>query len=195
MGTLNLSDGIFTAAGFELPNPCNPFDPPIISTLLSHLPTDPHCYHVPQESQLLENLQRFTRKQKKKSRSLTHDQTFSLQLEDVHFQVYEKLGKGGFGAVFSAKAVGAKAEGSEDDDEDDDDDDDDEDEESCRVTIKVIKPSNSWEFQMLRKVHAGLPAPLRSSVIHPHALHTFHDKSFLILDLCTQGSLLDIIRL
>ena len=191
-GALNLSDGVFTASGFDLPNPCNPFDPPIISTLLSHLPTDPHCYHVPRESQLLENLQKFARKQMRRSRSLTHDQTFSLQLEDVHFQVYEKLGEGGFGAVFSAKAVAAKAEGS--DDEDEDEDDEDEDEESRRVAIKVVKPSNSWEFQMLRKVHADLPAPLRSSVIHPHALYTFHDESFLILDLCTQGSLLDIIN-
>jgi checkpoint serine/threonine-protein kinase len=191
-GTLNLSDGIFTAPGFDLPNPCNPFDPQIISTLLSHLPTDPHCYHVPRESQFLENLQKFARKQMRKSRSLTRDQTFSLQLEDVHFQVYDKLGEGGFGAVFSAKAVAAKVEGN--DDEDEDEDDEDEDEESRRVAIKVVKPSNSWEFQMLRKVHAGLPAPLRSSVIHPHALYTFHDESFLILDLCTQGSLLDIIN-
>lgn len=192
-GTLNLSDGIFTAPGFDLPNPCNPFDPPIISMLLSHLSTDPHCYHVPRESQLLENLQKFARKQMRKSRSLlTRDQTFSLQLEDVHFQVYDKLGEGGFGAVFAAKAVAAKAEGN--DDEDEDEDDEDEDDESRRVAIKVVKPSNSWEFQMLRKVHAGLPAPLRSSVIHPNALYTFQDESFLILDLCTQGSLLDIIN-
>ena len=191
-GTLNLTDGIFTASGFDLPNPCNPFDAPIISTLLSHLPTDPHCYHVPRESQLLENLQKFARKQMRKSRSLARDQTFSLQLEDLHFQVYEKLGEGGFGAVFAAKAVAAKADGNDDDDEDEDDED--EDEESRRVAIKIAKPSNSWEFQMLRKVHASLPAPLRSSVIHPHALYTFHDESFLILDLCTQGSLLDIIN-
>ena len=193
-GTLNLSDGIFIAAGFDLPNPCNPFDPPIASTLLSHLPTDPHCYHVSRESQLLENLQKFARKQMRKSRSLARDQTFSLQLEDVHFQVYEKLGEGGFGAVFAAKAVAAKGEGNDEEDEDEDEDEDDEEDESRRVAIKVVKPSNSWEFQMLRKVHAGLPAPLRSSVIHPNALYTFHDESFLILDLCTQGSLLDIIN-
>jgi checkpoint serine/threonine-protein kinase len=95
--------------------------------------------------------------------------------------------------VFAAKAADAKA-GADDDDDDDEDEDEDEDDESHRVAIKVVKPSNAWEFQMLRKVHADLPAPLRSSVIHPHALHTFHDESFLILDLCTQGSLLDIIN-
>jgi checkpoint serine/threonine-protein kinase len=191
-GTLNLSDGISTTPGFDLPNPCNPFDPPIITTLLSHLPMDLHCYHVPRESQLLENLQKFARKRMRKSSSLTRDQTFSLQLENMHFQVYEKLGEGGFGAVFAAKAVATKAE--DNDDEDEDEDDEDEDEESRRVAIKVVKPSNSWEFQMLRKVHAALPAPLRSSVIHPNALYAFHDESFLILNLCTQGSLLDIIN-
>ena len=191
-GTLNLSDGVFTASGFDLPNPCNPFDHSIISTLLSHLPTDLHCYHVPRESQLLENLQKFARKQMRASRSVTRDQSFFLPLEDAHFQVYEKLGEGGFGAVFAAKAVAAKAEGN--DDEDEEEDDDDEDDESRRVAIKVVKPSNSLEFQMLRKVHAGLPAPLQSSVINPHALYIYHDESFLILDLCTQGSLLDIIN-
>ncbi|KAI0303769.1 hypothetical protein B0F90DRAFT_1924710 [Multifurca ochricompacta] len=72
--------------------------------------------------------------------------------------------------------------------------DDDENEESRRVAIKVVKPQNEWEFRMLRKVHASLPARLRSSVIHPQALYTFRDESFLVLDLCTQGSLLDIIN-
>jgi checkpoint serine/threonine-protein kinase len=190
-GTLNLSDGVFTASQFDLPNPCNPFDPPIISTLLSHLPTDPHCYHVPRESRLLDGLQKFARKQMRTSRSSIRDESFSLRLEDAHFQVYEKLGEGGFGAVFAAKAVEAKAGGSNDED---DDEDDDEEDESRRVAIKVVKPGNTWEFQMLRKIHAGLPAPLRSSVIQPHALYISHDESFLILDLCTQGSLLDIIN-
>jgi len=191
-GTLNLSDGVFTSPALDLPNPCNPFDPPIISAFLLHLPTDPHLYHVPRESHLLDDLQKFARKQMRTSRSSIRDQTFPLQLEDAHFQVYEKLGEGGFGAVFAAKAVEAKADGNDDEEEDEDEDDDDY--ESRQVAIKVVKPSNAWEFQVLRKVHADLPAPLRSSVIHPHALHTFHDESFLILDLCTQGSLLDIIN-
>ena len=192
-GTLNLSDDVFTASAFNPPNPCNPFDPPIISTLLALLPTDPECYHVPQESQLLDDLQKFARKQMRasgaSSRSSSHGQIFSLQLGDGHFEVYEKLGEGGFGAVFAAKVVEAKASG-----DDEDEEDDDEDEESHRVAIKVVKPSNAWEFRILRKVHADLPARLRSSIIHPQALYTFHDESFLVLDLCTQGSLLDIIN-
>ena len=193
-GTLNLSDEVLAASSFNPPNPCNPFDPSIIATLLSLLPTDPECHHESRESQLLDDLQKFARKQMRtsgaSSRSSTHGQTFFLQLGDAHFEVYEKLGEGGFGTVFAAKVVEAKVKGNDDLD----DDDDDEDEESRRVAIKVVKPSNVCEFRMLRKVHADLPTRLRSSVILPQALYTFCDESFLILDLCTQGSLLDIIN-
>ena len=196
-GTLNLSDEVLAVSNFYPPNPCNPFDPSIISTLLSLLPPDPECHHAPQESQLLDDLQKFARKQMRtsggSSRSSSHGQTFPLQLGDTHFGVYEKLGEGGFGVVFAAKVVDAKSKGNDDED-DDEDEDEDEDEESHRVAIKVVKPSNAWEFRMLRKVHADLPTRLRSSVIDPQALYTFHDESFLVLDLCTQGSLLDIIN-
>ena len=196
-GTLNLSDEVLAASNFNPPNPCNPFDPSITSTLLSLLPPDPECYNAPQESQLLDDLQKFARKQMRtsggSSRSSSHGHTFSLQLGDAHFGVYEKLGEGGFGAVFAAKVVDAKSKG-DDDKDDEDDEDEDEDEESRRVAIKVVRPSNAWEFRMLRKVHADLPTRLRSSVIDPQALYTFRDESFLVLDLCTQGSLLDIIN-
>jgi len=201
-GSLNLSNEVFSAAALNPPNPCNPFDSPIVSTLLSLLPADPECHQVPLESQLLDDLQKFARKQMRTSgasnRSSGHSQTYSLHLGDTHFEVYEKLGEGGFGAVFAAKTVKAKAkvdaDTDGDNDEDEDEDYEDEDEESHRVAIKVVKPSNVWEFRMLRKVHAELPARLRASIIHPQALYAFQDESFLILNLGTQGSLLDIIN-
>ena len=193
-GTLNLSDKMLIASTFNPPNPCNPFDSQIISTLLSLLPADAEHHHMPRDSQLLDGLQKFARKQMRtsgnsSSRSSSYGQTLSLQLGEVHFSVYEKLGEGGFGSVFAAKVVEANAGGDDDSEEDDDDD-----EESHRVAIKVVKPANFWEFRVLRKVHTDLPARLRSSVIQPQALYTFDDESFLVLDLCTQGSLLDIIN-
>ena len=188
-GTLNLSDQVFGAPAFKPANPCNPFDPSIISTLLSQLPPQPGHHHSSQESQLLDSLQKFARKQLKANSPSSAPRTFSLELGDKRFCVYEKLGEGGFGAVFAAKVVSPKFG-----DEDDDDDEDEDDDESNRVAIKVVKPHNIWEFRMLHKAHECLPERLRSSVIHPQALHTFHDESFLILDLCTQGSLLDIIN-
>ena len=189
-GTLNLSDEVLGSPTFKPTNPCNPFDPSIISTLLSQLPPDPEHHRSSQESQLLDGLQKFARKQSRTSSVASHGQTFSLELGDKHFCVYEKLGEGGFGAVFAAKVT--KFGG--DDDDDDDNDEDEDEEESHRVAIKVVKPYNIWEFRMLLKAHESLPARLRSSVIHPQALHTFSDESFLVLDLCSQGSLLDIVN-
>ncbi|KAH9972845.1 hypothetical protein BGW80DRAFT_1312878 [Lactifluus volemus] len=196
-GTLNLSDAPLVGSTFKPPNPCNPSDPEVISTLLSLLPAVPEHYNVPRDAQLLDGLQKFARKLMRTSGSSTgrlssQRQTFPLQLGERHFSVYEKLGEGGFGAVFATKIVEATA-GGHDEDEDEDEDDDD-DEKSHRVAIKVVNPSNAWEFCILRKVHADLPERLRSSVIHPQALYTYNDESFLILDLCTQGSLLDIIN-
>jgi checkpoint serine/threonine-protein kinase len=187
-GTLDLSD---EAPAFKPTNPCNPFDPSIISTLLSQLPPDPEHHHSSHSSQLLDDLQKFARKQLKANRTssaTSRGQTFPLELGDKRFCVYEKLGEGGFGAVFAAKVVAAQFGG------DDDDEEEDEDDESHRVAIKVVKPHNIWEFRMLHKAHECLPTRLRSSVIHPQALYTFRDESFLVLDLCTQGSLLDIIN-
>ncbi|KAH9178210.1 hypothetical protein EDB89DRAFT_1154819 [Lactarius sanguifluus] len=188
-GKLNLSDEVLEAPAFKPTNPCNPFDPSIISTLLSQLPPNPEHHHSSQESQLLDGLQKFARKQLRTSNT-SSGQTFSLELGDKRFCVYEKLGEGGFGAVFGAKVVAPKFGGDDDEDEDEDEDDD----EAHRVAIKVVKPHNIWEFRMLHKAHDCLPSRLRSSVIYPQALYTFPDESFLVLDLCTQGSLLDIIN-
>ncbi|KAA1467499.1 hypothetical protein DENSPDRAFT_813159 [Dentipellis sp. KUC8613] len=195
-GTLSLSDAIAVASAFIPPNPCNPFDPPIISTLLSLMAEDPAHYDmVKQESKLLDGLQKFARKQERRasgnttlSRMADDLEPFSVKLGDQRFAVYEKLGEGGFGAVFAAKDVTSQPE--------DDDaflDDDDEDNVN-RVALKVVKPRSIWEFHVLRKLHQSLPAKLRTSVIRPHALYAFRDESFLILDLCSQGTLLDIIN-
>ncbi|KAI0058178.1 hypothetical protein BV25DRAFT_1811268 [Artomyces pyxidatus] len=195
-GTLSLSDAIAVSSAFNPPNPCNPFDPPIISTLLSLLPAD-HGHHDlwQQEANLLEGLQRFARKRERRPSGNTSShsddaRTFPVVLADCRFSVYEKLGEGGFGAVFAAKDVSSK----KDMDDEDLDDDDDDDEESKRVALKVVRPRNLWEFHVLRKVHSSLPSRLRASVVRPHALYAFRDESFLVLDLCTQGSLLEIIN-
>ena len=204
--TLSLSDSLALVSSFKPPNPCNPFDPQIIATLLSLLPADqdPAYFNFPrQEIGLLEGLQKFGRKNARRtsgntsSRSADGPHYFPVNLGQQRFQVYEKVGEGGFGAVFAAKDVTSKPEpdGSNDDDDDLDDEDEDEDEEGKnRVALKVVKPRNLWEFHVLRKVHKTLPERLRTSIIQPRALHAFKDESFLVLDLCTQGTLLEIIN-
>ncbi|THH20723.1 hypothetical protein EW146_g665 [Bondarzewia mesenterica] len=199
-GTLSLFDSLALASSFKPPNPCNPSDPPIISTLLSLLPADTAYFNlVHQEARMLDELQKFAQRKGRRTsgntssnRSTQEISTFPISLGNRRFQVYEKVGEGGFGAVYAAKDISSKPE-SDDSDEDDFDEEDDEDEIN-RVALKVVKPRNLWEFHVLRKIHRTLPVRLRTSIISPRALYAFRDESFLVLDLCTQGTLLEIIN-
>ncbi|KDQ59278.1 hypothetical protein JAAARDRAFT_46770 [Jaapia argillacea MUCL 33604] len=189
IGSLSLSDVLSRASSFAPPNPCNPFDPSIMATLISLVPPDPGCELSNQDSNRLAELQKFARKRARRTSGNTSqsaarladvDEGFLLSLGDRQFVVEDKLGEGGFGAVFSAQ----KAPSDEEDEED----------EPEKLAIKVVKPRNLWEFHVLRRIHYTLPPHLRHSVIQPHDLFAFRDESFLILDLCPQGSLLDIVN-
>ena len=191
-GTLSLFDTLTMASSFKPPNPCNPFDPAIVSTLLSLISAN-HGFHDlrDQEAKLLDGLQKFAHKQARQSanssRSVVSDGMYhSLMLGDCLYSVLNKLGEGGFGAVFTAKEV-------KDVDASFADDEEDGDEESL-VAIKVVKPRNLWEYHILQRVHHSLPQHLRRSVVVPHALYAYRDESFLLLDLCPQGTLLDIVN-
>ncbi|KAG6879877.1 hypothetical protein C0992_010230 [Termitomyces sp. T32_za158] len=192
---LSLGDSLTLGSQFKPSNPCNPFDPSIITNILSRIPSDHHFYDLrDQESNQLEGLQKFARKSRKTSGSgntgvLDVSTCFSLKLNGQEFSVMAKLGEGGFGAVFQARDVGAGG-GDEDLDELDDGDE----ENMSLVAVKVVKPRNIWEYHVLRRLHSVLPVALRQSIILPHALYVFRDESFLILDLCPQGTLLDIVN-
>ncbi|KAI0325547.1 hypothetical protein GY45DRAFT_220905 [Cubamyces sp. BRFM 1775] len=200
-GTLSLADALGVASSFKPPNPCNPFDPPIVSTLLSLIPPDSGFHDLRgSESQQLDGLQKFAKKKMRRtsassssSRSVNDSDTLEVRLQDRRFAVVDKLGEGGFGAVFEAIDLDLRKKADDDDDNFDDDDDED-DEEKNRVALKVVKPRNLWEFHVLRRIHTTLPAHLRRSVIAPQALYAFKDESFLILELCKQGTLLDIVN-
>lgn len=196
-GSLSLLDTLTLSSKFRPSNPCNPFDPSIISALISRIPPDPHFYDLRgQECNMLEELQRFTKKARKTSSSSNNAGTldrgsFPLNLQGHRFLVTEKLGEGGFGSVFKARDVGVKAGG----DSDEDEEDEDEDEESASlVALKVVKPRNIWEYCVLRRLHTALSPSLRRSVVLPHALYAYGDESHLVLSLCPQGMLLNIIN-
>ncbi|KAI0833466.1 hypothetical protein BC628DRAFT_1335195 [Trametes gibbosa] len=199
-GTLSLVDALGVASSFKPPNPCNPFDPPIMSTILRMITPDPGFHDLrTTESQQLESLQKFAKKKTRRasgnstsSRSLQESDTLEVQLQDRHFAAVDKLGEGGFGAVFEAIDLDLAHKGGTDSDGGSDEEDRDEDEN--RVALKVVKPRNLWEFHVLRRAHTTLPATLRRSIIAPQALYAFKDESFLVLELCKQGTLLDIVN-
>ncbi|KAI8980173.1 Mad3/BUB1 homology region 1-domain-containing protein [Trametes punicea] len=201
-GTLSLADALGVASSFKPPNPCNPFDPPIISTLLRLIPADSAFHDLrSSESQRLESLQKFAKKKSRRAsgnsasgRAMQDADTLEVRLQDRHFGVVDKLGEGGFGTVFEAIDLDLSQKRGDGGHSDDDDDEDEDDEEKNRVALKVVKPRNLWEFHVLRRIHTTLPAHLRRSIITPQALYAYQDESFLVLELCKQGTLLDIVN-
>lgn len=194
-GTMSLSDALAITSSFQPPNPCNPFDPPIVRTLLSLIPPD-HGFHdlKQQDSGRLEAMQKFAKKQSRKSGGSTSKgapeprDTCEVDLLERRFTILSKLGEGGFGAVFEAVDLDKQVE------MDDADDMDEDAEEQTRFALKVVKPRNLWEFHVLRRIHRTLPAALRRSIITPHTLYAFRDESFLVLELRKQGTLLDVVN-
>lgn len=189
--TLSMADSLIRASSFKPSNPCNPFDAPVVSTLLSRIPCNSGFYDLRnEEAGLLEGLQKFAHKRARQSGNTTSrsldDMGFPLTLADRQFNVSDKLGEGGFGAVFAAKEAKYEEESFIEDDEDEDG--------PNMVAIKVVKPKNLWEFHILQRVHRALPTHLHRSVVLPHALYAYRDESFLVLDLCPQGTLLDIVN-
>ncbi|KAF5359438.1 hypothetical protein D9756_003475 [Leucocoprinus leucothites] len=200
--SLTLAEKLSLSQSIHFSNPCNPFDFAILSSLLSRIPSDTQFYDLrDQESHQLEALQRFANKSRKASGASSSGldlSTYTLTLDDHRFAVTEKLGEGGYGSVFKARDLGSRSPpGDEDEDDDDldlDDDLDDDEESSSLVAVKVVKPRNTWEYHVLRRLHCSLPSSLRRSLVLPHALYAYSDESFLVLDLCPQGMLLNIIN-
>ena len=192
----NFSEVLANQAGFEPPNPCNPSDPAIISTLLSVLPSDPNHRNVHRVANNLNKLQRFADNRARKGSSASGSgrvsggsDKFILELDEDQFEVHDKLGEGGFGAVFMAKDLKKNHRQLSEDDEEEEEDADD-----GLVAVKVVRPTNLWESYVLRRVASSVPEDLCRSIIRPHSLYAFQDESFLVLELCQQGTLLEIVN-
>ena len=174
-GTLRLEDAMAVASSFRPPNPCIPFDGPIVSDLLSLAPHDSTFYDFRNEDKdHLAALQKFCKK-RERDRS---DGVFPLDIGGRVYEVMDKLGEGGFGAVYAAADIERQLELQEE----------------VFVAVKVVRPKNLWEFHVLKSLRASLPPHLRVSIIDPQALYVFRDESYLILDMCTQGTLLELVN-
>lgn len=174
-GTLTLEDAIAVASSFQPPNPCVPFDDLIISALLSLAPPDLTFHDFWNEDKdHLAALRKFTKKRERDK----SDEVFVLDIGGNVYEVMGKLGEGGFGAVFAAADIERQLELQEE----------------VFVAVKVVRPKNLWEFHVLKGLRASLPPQLRVSIIEPRALYVFRDESYLILEMCTQGTLLELVN-
>lgn len=199
-----------------VPNPCNPQDEDIVKLVLAAV--DPPASSVPgfkdHSSTPIGRLDGFQKAAKARQRrgstgsnksnrsgktSLDTSPFGTIDLDGREFEVREKIGEGGFGAVFLARDVASyeaalKDDDADDDLEDEDDESDDEGEAKHLVALKVETPSSVWEGVVLSRVHDRLPQELGRSIIAARGLYVFKDESYLVLDYSPQGTLLDAVN-
>lgn len=187
----------------DIPNPCVPIDDAVIEKLLSIV--QPPLSYLPnfqdmrnQSSNRLASLQSYSKSKARRSssaprQSIAADDNMSIELGDRVFEVADKIGEGGFGAVFLAVDVKLR-EQIEDADSDDEDEDDDDELDRSLVAIKVEKPCSIWEAVILDRILSRLDSTSIASIIRPRDLFAFADESYLVLDFASQGTLLDTVN-
>ncbi|KAL7424504.1 protein kinase [Cryptotrichosporon argae] len=186
-----------------LPNPCNPSDDAVIDALLAAI--QPPLAALPgyvdasaSTSGQLDTLQRSSKSKARRSSTSSRitapaDDGVVLDLGGRRYEVRDKIGEGGYGAVFLAIDV-AEREAMDARDDDDDASDDDEDLGRELVALKVEKPAAIWEAVVLDRIHRRLDASLAKSVVLSRGLARYADESFLVLDYSAQGTLLDVVN-
>lgn len=183
------------------PEPCNPFQPERIEAFISHVwkDIDSNLYRDMKktESGHLEIFEKFAKKDSRRSRSASSTNDSSVEpmpfsLGRVDYLLLDKIGEGGFGAVFLAKDEGvaemiAEAQASPDEEEWD----------IAPgyeyVAMKTVRPSMLWEFVILHLIRDALPNA-SECIIKPREFYHFQNESILVLDYSSQGTLLDAVN-
>lgn len=108
---------------------------------------------------------------------------WTLEIGSDAFSVREKLGEGGYGAVFRVAELAEDADATIENEG-----------EERQTALKVEAPANIWEFYALHLLHARLDERTRRSLVRAHRLYAYSDESHLLLEYCDQGSLLGAVN-
>jgi checkpoint serine/threonine-protein kinase len=194
--------GTNVGSDFSPPNPCCPTDIEVINHLVAALDTplaDMRGFNDlrGRVSGQLAELQRTFKSALRRSLSNSKrgasapDASYLLQIANKQYEVQDKIGEGGFGAVFRAIDLEARQIA---DDASDDDEDELAAEAAYTVAVKVEKPANLWEAVILNRIWQRLPQEYHSSIVNSRGLHLFADESMLVLDFYSQGTLLNAVN-
>jgi checkpoint serine/threonine-protein kinase len=186
---------------FNPPNPCCPTDPDVIQPMIAAL--SPPVAELNNfvdlratRSEQLEDLQKNSKSRGRRNSSSTGTkgsatEPWLLNLHGRKFEIEEKVGEGGFGAVFKAIDLAARDAA---DDASDDEDDETNPEALYTLALKVEKPANVWEAVVLDRIRTRLPEEYHNSIVKSRGLYCYQDESILLLDYYNQGSLLDAVN-
>ncbi|KAG2732950.1 hypothetical protein G9P44_003940 [Scheffersomyces stipitis] len=160
--------------------PINPVDSAIRTKLLQELsiPLSVYPGYHEDPDKTIQRLASF--------RDITNDNTKTISrgssssiIDYLGEEIYclrHELGQGGFGFVYLIESGSS----------------------GSFKALKIESPSSKWEYYILNQIHRRLLGRDRETnalIIHPEAFFYFKDESYLIMDYCTQGTILDIVNL
>lgn len=192
--------GTHVGSNFAPPNPCCPTDTDIINQLVAALETplsemrgfnDLRGRVSGQLGELQKTFKSALRRSSSSKRTSTPDVSYLLQISSKQYEVQDKIGEGGFGAVFRAIDLEARDIA---DDASDDEEDEMVAEAAYTVAVKVEQPANMWEAVILNRVRERLAEEYHPSIVNARGLHLFADESMLVLDFYSQGTLLNAVN-
>lgn len=186
---------------FNPTNPCCPTDPDVMQPLIAAL--QPPITSLPNFVDLrqtvggqLEELQKTAKSRGRRASTSTGSKppassAWELTIHGRKFEIEDKIGEGGFGAVFKAIDLAARDAA---DEASDDEDEETNPEALYTLALKVEKPANVWEAVVLDRLRTRLAPEHHPSIVKSRGLYCYQDESILLLDYYNQGTLLNAVN-
>ncbi|ODV93297.1 hypothetical protein PACTADRAFT_5085 [Pachysolen tannophilus NRRL Y-2460] len=111
-----------------------------------------------------------------KASSLVGSKNSMIEFDEDLYCIREELGEGGYATVYLAESLNGELN-----------------------AIKIEKPSNPWEFYILKTIEKRLSEfnkeSLLKSIIKPKCVKIYQDEGYLMLDYVNQGTILDVVNI
>ena len=161
------------------PQIIDPMDLAIKNTLLTNLsiPLSVYSGYVEMSNRKVSRMNKFKENTNPQTKSINKG-SLSSMIDFCGDEIYclrHELGRGGYGFVYLIE-TGTTGEWK---------------------ALKVESPSSKWEFYILNQIHRRLillDSTVKSFFVKPESLYYFQDESYLIMDYCPQGTVLDVVN-
>lgn len=174
-----LINGISARINNVSPQIVDPMDLELKNTLLTNLsiPLSVYAGYVEMSNRKVSRMDKFKENTNPQTKSINKG-SLSSMIDFCGDEIYclrHELGRGGYGFVYLIE-TGTTGEWK---------------------ALKVESPSSKWEFYILNQIHRRLillDSSVKSFFVKPESLYYFQDESYLIMDYCPQGTVLDIVN-